>query len=311
MSWLPSSWLDTNWFVEPWQHTFMQHAFGAIILVGIISGVTGVFVTLRGLAFFGDALAHAVFPGIVIAHLVGGNVLVGALVAAVVVALGIGAIGQSGRVSNDTAIGILFAGGFALGVALLATERSYTRDLTAFLLGSILGVTRQDLLLTGGIGALVLATMFWFRRELTTIAFDRVFAQAKGINVWLFDQLFLVLLALAIVVSLQTVGNVLVLAMLVTPAATARLLSDRLRVMVALAALIGAACGVAGLYLSYYRSVPSGASVVLVTVGVFGVVYLFAPRTGVVSARLARRVHYGHPERDAFARQPEAEHVPR
>jgi manganese/iron transport system permease protein len=305
------SWLDTSWLVEPWQHSFMQHAFAAIILVGVISGVTGVFVTLRGLAFFGDALAHAVFPGIVIAHLIGGNVLVGALVAAVVVALGIGAIGQSGRVSNDTAIGILFAGGFALGVALLATERSYTRDLTAFLLGSILGVTRQDLLLTGGIGAFVLATMFWFRRELTMIAFDRVFAQAKGINVWLFDQLFLVLLALAIVVSLQTVGNVLVLAMLVTPAATARLLSDRLRVMVALAALIGAACGVAGLYLSYYRSVPSGASVVLVTVGVFGIVYLFAPRTGVISGRLARRVHYPHPERDAFTHQPEAEGAPR
>ena len=288
----------------------MQHAFAAIVLVGIISGVTGVFVTLRGLAFFGDALAHAVFPGIVVAHLAGGNVLVGALVAAVVVALGIGAIGQSGRVSNDTAIGILFAGGFALGVALLATERSYTRDLTAFLLGSILGVTRNDLLLTGGIGALVLATMFWFRRELTTIAFDRVFARAKGINVWAFDQLFLVLLALAIVVSLQTVGNVLVLAMLVTPAATARLLSDRLRVMVAQSAVIGALCGVAGLYLSYYRSVPSGASVVLVTVGVFGVVYLFAPRTGVISARLARRVHYGHPERDAFAPRPETDRSP-
>jgi len=305
------NWLQLSWLTEPWQHTFMQHAFGAIILVGVISGVTGVFVTLRGLAFFGDALAHAVFPGIVIAHLVGGNVLIGALVAAVLVSLGIGAIGQSGRVSNDTAIGILFAGGFALGVALLASERSYTRDLTAFLLGSILGVTRQDLLLTAGIGVLVLGTMFWFRRELTTVAFDRVFAQAKGINVWLFDQLFLVLLALAIVVSLQTVGNVLVLAMLVTPAATARLLTDRLRVMIGLAALIGAACGVAGLYFSYYRSVPSGASVVLVTVGVFGLVYLFAPRTGVVSSRLARRVHYGHPERDAFAHQPEAEQASR
>lgn len=290
-----------SWLVEPWQHTFMQHAFGAILLVGVISGVTGVFVTLRGLAFLGDALAHAVFPGIVVAYLLGGNVLLGALIAAVVVALGIGAIGQSGRLSNDTAIGILFAGGFALGVALLSTQRSSTRDLTAFLLGSILAVTREDLLLTAGIAALVLAAIFWFRRELTVIAFDRGFAHARGLNVWLFDQLFLVLLALSIVVSLQTVGNILVLAMLVTPAATARLLTERLRVMVVLSALLGAACGTAGLYLSYYRGMASGASVVLVTVGVFGLVYLFAPSTGVITSRVARRIHHGHPERDTFA----------
>ncbi len=296
-----------SWLVEPWQHAFMQHAFGAIILVGVISGVAGVFVTLRGLAFFGDALAHAVFPGIVIAHLLGGNVLIGALVAAIVVAFGVGAISQSGRVSNDTAIGILFAGGFAFGVALLSSERSYTRDLTAFLLGSILGVTRQDLAMTAGIGAVVLLTILWFRRELVVVAFDRTLAQANGINVWLFDQLFLVLLALAIVVSLQTVGNVLVLAMLVTPAATARLLTERLRTMVMLSALIGAVCGVAGLYISFYRGVASGASVVLVTVGVFGIVYLFAPGTGVITARIARRVHYGHPERDAFPDQPETD----
>ena len=300
-----------SWLVEPWQYSFMQHAFGAIILVGVISGVAGVFVTLRGLAFFGDALAHAVFPGIVIAHILGGNVRVGALVAAIVVAFGIGAVGQSARLSNDTAIGILFAGGFALGVALLSTQRSYTSDLTAFLLGSILGVTRQDLALTAGIGAVVLATILWFRRELVVVAFDRTLARASGINVWLFDQLFLVLLALAVVVSLQTVGNVLVLAMLVTPAATARLLTERLRVMVVLSAAIGAVCGVVGLYLSYYRGVASGASVVLVTVGVFGLVYLFAPGTGVVTARVVRRVHHGHPERDVFADPPETGPAPR
>ena len=290
-----------EWLLDPLSRTFMQHAFGAIVLVGLICGVTGVFVTLRGLAFMGDALAHAIFPGVVIAFLLGGNFLVGALVAAVLVSLGIGAVSQSGRLSNDTAIGVFFAGAFALGIALISAQRTYTRDLASFLLGSILGVSRDDLLLTGGVGLAVLATMLLFRRELTLVAFDRTFAQASGLNLWAYDQLFLVLLALTIVVSLQTVGNVLVLAMLVTPAATARLLTDRLAVMTLLSALLGAGSGVAGLYVSYHVGIASGASVVLVATALFGVAYLFAPRTGVVTTRLARRLHFGHPERDVFA----------
>ena len=287
--------------VEPLRHAFMQHALVAIVLVGVICGVTGTFVTLRGLAFMGDALAHAIFPGVVIAFLLGGNFLIGALVAAVLVSLGIGAVGQSGRLSNDTAIGVLFAGAFAIGVALISAQRTYTRDVAGFLFGSILGVSRTDLLLTGGVGVLVLLAMLLFRRELTTVAFDRVFAQAAGLNLWAWDQLFLVLLSLSIVVSLQTVGNVLVLAMLVTPAATARLLSDRLPVTVLVAALLGAASGVAGLYLSYHVGIASGASVVLVATGLFALAFLFAPRTGVVTVRVARRLHFPHPERDAFA----------
>ena len=242
-----SGWLDS--LLDPLGHAFMQHAFVAIVLVGVICGATGTFVALRGLAFMGDALAHAIFPGVVIAFVLGGNVLIGALVAAVVVSLAIGAVGQSGRLTNDTAIGVFFAGAFALGVALISAERTYARDLTGFLLGSILGVSRSDLVLTGLVGAFVLLTMLLFRRELVAVAFDRTFAQAAGLNLWAYDQLFLVLLSLAIVVSLQTVGNVLVLAMLVTPAATARMLTDRLGTTVVLAALIGAGGGVAGLYL--------------------------------------------------------------
>jgi ABC-type Mn2+/Zn2+ transport system permease subunit len=150
------------------------------------------------------------------------------------------------------------------------------------------------------VGAGVLVTIGLFRRELTIVAFDRVFASANGINVWLFDQLFLVLLSLTIVISLQTVGNVLVLAMLITPAATARLLTDRLRVMVLLAALIGASSGVAGLYASYHFAIASGASVVLVATAIFTVVYLFAPRSGIITVAIRRRLHYPHPERDVF-----------
>jgi ABC-type Mn2+/Zn2+ transport system permease subunit len=293
-----------DWLLDPLAHTFMQNAFVAIALVGVICGVTGTFVTLRGLAFLGDALAHAIFPGVVIAFLLGGPVLIGALVAAVVVSLGIGAIGQSGRLTNDTAIGVLFAGAFAFGIALISAERTYTRDLTGFLLGSILGVSRDDLWLTAGVGVLVLATMLLFRRELVAVAFDRSFARASGLNVWAYDQLFLLLLSLAIVTSLQTVGNVLVLAMLVTPAATARLLTDRLRAMTVLSAAIGALSGVVGLYLSYHFGIASGASVVLVATTCFGLVYLFAPRTGALTARLAHALHFGHPERDTFRAEP-------
>jgi manganese/iron transport system permease protein len=290
-----------SWLTEPWSHVFMQHAFLAIILVGLICGVIGVFVILRGLAFLGDALAHAIFPGVVIAFILGGNYLIGALVAAVIVSFGIGAISQSARLSNDTAIGVIFAGGFALGVALLSTQRSYARDLNSFLFGSILSVKRDDLILTGLVGIVVLLVVFWYRREFTSIAFDRSYAQSMGINLWAFDQLFLIGLAMAIVISLQTVGNVLVLAMLVTPAATARMLTDRLKVMVLLSAMIGMSCGVLGLYLSYYQGVPSGAGVVLVATGVFLVVFLFAPGSGAVTSRVRRRLHHGHPERDQFA----------
>jgi len=293
-----------DWLVDPLQYTFMQHAFIAIVLVGVICGVTGTFVTLRGLAFMGDALSHAIFPGVVIAFVLGGNFLVGAMIAAIVVSLGIGLISQSNRLTNDTAIGVLFAGGFALGIALISAQRTYVRDLSTFLLGSILGVSRSDLMLTGAFGAVVLGTIAIFRRELTIIAFDRTFAQATGINLWAFDQLFLIVLSLAIVVSLQTVGNILVLAMLVTPAATARLLTDRFKVMVALSASIGAVSGVVGLYLSYHLSIASGASVVLVATGIFAIVFLFAPRTGVVTVAISRRLHYAHPERDDFSTEP-------
>jgi manganese/iron transport system permease protein len=289
-----------DWLAEPLRHGFMQHAMAAIVVVGVICGVTGTFVTLRGLAFMGDALAHAIFPGVVIAFVLGGNYLVGALVAATLVSLGIGAISQSGRLSNDTAIGVLFAGAFALGVAIISAQRTYARDVTTFLFGSILGVSGDDLLLSVVIGALVLLTMLLFRRELVTVAFDRTFAAAQGMNLWRWDQLFLLLLSLAIVVSLQTVGNILVLAMLVTPAATARLLTDKLPTTIVLAAAIGALSGVAGLYLSFYAGVASGASVVLVATALFALALLFAPRSGLVTTRVARRLHFPHPERDAF-----------
>jgi len=262
-----------DWFTRPWERMFMQHAFLAIVIVGIVCGVIGCFVVLRGMAFVGDAFAHAVFPGVVIAFLLGGSIFIGALLAAIVVSLMIGWLSQTERLREDTAIGVMFAGAFALGIALISTSRSYTRDLTSFLLGNILGVSRSDLLLTAAIGVFVLSVLAIFRRELVLITFDRTLAASLGVHVWRFDQLFLVLLALAIVTALQTVGNILVLAMLVTPAATARLVADRLPGMLVLSATIGALSGVGGLYLSYYRNVASGAAVVLVATAVFFIVW--------------------------------------
>ncbi|MGH2616126.1 MAG: metal ABC transporter permease [Thermomicrobiales bacterium] len=287
--------------LEPFAHGFMQNAFAAIVLVGVICGVMGIFVTLRGLAFMGDAIAHAVFPGVVISYIFGGSYLVGAIVAATIVSIAIGFVTQSGLLRNDTAIGVFFVGAFALGVAIISTQRSYARDVTNLLFGSILGVSRSDLVLTALVGGGVLLTLWLCRREVVAISFDRTYAQSQGLHLWRWDQLFLLLLALTIVISLQTVGNVLVLAMLVTPAATARLLSVRLGPMIAISAFIGALSGVAGLYVSYFWGISSGASIVLVATAVFIVVFLFAPRTGAITARVARRLHFEHPERDQFA----------
>jgi ABC-type Mn2+/Zn2+ transport system permease subunit len=292
---MPLMFAPLDWLTRPWEYVFMQHAFLAIVVVGIVCGVMGSFVVLRGMAFVGDAFAHAVFPGVVIAFLAGGSIFLGALVAAVVVSLLIGLISQSGRLREDAAIGVMFAGAFALGIALISSTNSYSRDLASFLLGNILGVSRNDLLLTAATGALVLATLAIFRRELVLITFDRTLAASLGVHLWRFDQLFLVLLALAIVTALQTVGNVLVLAMLVTPAATARLVCDRLRSMVLLSAGIGALSGVVGLYLSYYWSVASGAAVVLVATALFFVVWSVVQLERPLRGFARRRLHRSEP----------------
>lgn len=265
-----------GWITEPWQLVFMQHAFLAIMIVGLVCGVVGAFVVLRGMAFVGDAFAHAVFPGIVIAFLLGSSIFIGALVAAAVVSLGIGILSQSERLHEDTAIGVMFAGAFALGIALISSTRSYSRDLTSFLLGNILGVSQTDLLLTAAIAVVVLAVLLIFRREIVLITFDRTLATSLGVHLWRYDQLFLILLALAIVTALQTVGNILVLAMLITPAATARLVADRLPPMLVLSAGIGVVSGICGLYISYYWNVASGAAIVLVATAIFFVVWTFA-----------------------------------
>ena len=278
-----------HWLTEPFTLQFMQRALAASLIVGVVCSVLGCFVVLRAMAFLGDALAHAVLPGVAIAYLLGANILAGALVAALVVAAGIGLFSRRGAVKEDTAIGILFAAALALGVVLISTVRSYATDLTHILFGNVLGVSPGDLWLTGALAVGVLATILLLYKELLLASVDPVLAHTLGRRPELLRFVMLVLLALTVVVSLQTVGVGLVAAMLVTPAATAYLLTRRLSSMMALAAVIGAASSVTGLYVSYYLNVASGAAVVLTATAAFLVAFVAAPGRGVLARRAAMR----------------------
>jgi len=257
----------------PLHYAFMVRGLVAAVLVGIVCAVIGTYVVLRGMAFFGDALAHSILPGIAVGYLVGGGardpLFWWALLTAVGSALGIGAISRSTKIKEDTAIGIIFAGMFALGVALISTVRSYTVDLAHFLFGDVLGVRTADLWLIGVFGGLILLAVLAFYKEFLVLSFDPILAATLRLPVKLLDFLLMILIAVAVVVSLQTVGVALMVAMLVTPAATAFLLTRRLPVMMVLAATIASASGVIGLYLSFYLSIASGAAIVLTCTIIF------------------------------------------
>ncbi len=271
-----------DWLSEPFTLLFMQRALAASLIVGVVCSVLGCFVVLRSMAFLGDALAHAILPGIAIAYLLGANLAAGALVAALVVAFGIGFFSRGGTIREDTAIGILFAAALSLGVLLISTTGSYATDLTHILFGNVLGVSAGDLWLTAALATVVLVVLLALYKEFVLAAFDPVLAHTLGRRPELMRGLMLVLLALTIVVSLQTVGVGLVAAMLVTPAATASLLTRRLPAMMAVAAAIGAASSLVGLYLSYYLDVASGAAIVLTATALFVLAFLFAPHRGLV-----------------------------
>jgi manganese/iron transport system permease protein len=278
-----------QWLVEPFAHTFMQRALIEVILMGAVTGAIGTYVVLRGLSFIGDALSHAIFPGVVIAFLLGRSVFLGALAFGLLTSVSIVVLATTRRVKEDSAIGVLFAGSFALGVVLISTTRNYSRDLAAFLFGNILGVTTTDIALSAAVGGLVLLLLVLLHKELLLVAFDREAAQAMGVPVFWVNLFLLAMISLTIVVSLSAVGNILVVAMLVTPAAAARLLTDRLPVMIGLSAAIGAMSGVVGLVISYHANVAAGGTIVLVATVLFGLVWLLAPSHGLIASILARR----------------------
>lgn len=270
-----------EWLMEPMQAAFMQRALIAVVLVGAVCAVVGTYVVLRGMAFLGDALSHAILPGVAIGYLVHGPshaaLFWWSLATALATSLGIGAVSRRTQLKEDTAIGIIFAGMFALGIALISTMRSYATDLTHILFGNVLAVTERDLWLIAGFGGFAVLMVFLFHKELLVVSFDPVLAATLRLPAAALHYLLLVLIAIAIVVALQAVGVALMLAMLVTPPATAYLLARRLRTMIPLAAGLGAFSGVSGLYLSYYLGMASGAAIVLVSTGLFLVALVFKP----------------------------------
>jgi manganese/iron transport system permease protein len=268
--------------LEPLRYPFMVRGLLASLMVGTLCAVVGTYVVLRGMAFFGDALAHAILPGVAIAFLLEINLFWGALVMGLVTALGIGYLSRQGEIKEDTAIGVIFAASFALGVALLSTVQTYSVDLTHILFGNVLGVSNTDLWLTAGLGVLALLIVVLLYKELLVISFDPILAATLRLPLNVLNYLLLVLIALTVVVSLQTVGVALMVAMLVTPAATAYLLTRRLWHMMIVGAVVGAVSSAAGLYLSFYANVASGAAVVLVCTAFFILAFFFAPQRGMV-----------------------------
>lgn len=264
--------------LEPLTFQFFQRALLASVLAGTVCAVVGSYVVLKGLAFIGDAIAHAAFPGVVVAYMVGAPYAIGGGIAAFLTAISIGWITKRSELRVDTAIGVVFAGAFALGIFLYSTINGFVGDLFGFLVGNVLAIGTDDLIGLIVLGAIVLGTVAVLWKELLYSTFDPLGATASGLPVNALEYLFLGLVAMTIVISLQAVGIILVVAMLVTPAATAQLLTVRFSRMIVLATLVGALTSIAGLYLSYWFNVASGATIVLVQTGTF-LVTLVATRS--------------------------------
>ncbi|MET3576595.1 metal ABC transporter permease [Bhargavaea ullalensis] len=260
---------------------FLQKAMFTSVMVGIICGVIGCFIVLRGMSLMGDAISHAVLPGVAISYMLGVNYFYGAVVAGVLTSVGIGFVSEKSRIKNDSAIGIIFSAFFALGIILMAKAASSV-DLTSILFGNVLAVRSADMWTTLVIGAIVLITVIVFYKELLVTTFDPTLAATFGLPNRLIHYAIMVLLTLVTVASLRTVGIILVVAMLITPASTAYLLTDRLPVMIGLSALFGALSAVIGLYVSFNYNLSSGAVIVLAATALFLLALFFSPKQGLL-----------------------------
>jgi len=263
------------------QYGFLQKALITSVMVGIISGVIGCFIILRGMALMGDAISHAVLPGVAISFMLGINFFIGAVITGILTAIGIGFINQNSRVKNDSAIGIMFTAAFAAGIILITFLKSST-DLYHILFGNVLAVRPSDMWMTLIVGIFVLLSVFIFYKELLVSSFDPIMAQAYGLPTKMIHYFLMVLLTLVTVASLQTVGIILVVAMLITPASTAYLLTDRLSVMIFISATCGSISAIIGLYLSFTYNLASGATIVLVATALFFTAFIFSPKQGLL-----------------------------
>jgi manganese/iron transport system permease protein len=268
---------------------FLVKALVVAVASSLVCGIVGAHVVLRGMAFIGDAVAHAVFPGLAIAFVLNGSLVVGGAIAGVVTSVLVAVIAQNRRLKEDSVIGILFAAAFALGIVVISRAPGYAGSLQQFLFGSITGIPDSDVVTVLVGGAVIVVVLLLLNKEFVAVGLDRESARALGLRVFALDLVLYVLVTLAVVLSVQTIGNVLVLALLVTPAATARLLTDRLGVMMLLAPLFGSLSALVGLYLSWSVDLPVGGTIVLVATGFFVVAWVASPRHGLVAKAGARR----------------------
>ncbi len=266
----------------------MQRAFLAASLAAVVCAAVGTFVVLKGLAFMGDAVAHSSLAGMALVYALGGSILLGALAWVVPASLVITYVSRRANVMLDTSIGIIYAGGFALGIIILSQVSNYTVDLFGFLFGNVLGATWGDIIIIGAVAAAVLLVMAILYKELIFTSYDSTMAEVSGVPVRLVQYLMPLLIGVTTVVALKTVGIVLVLALLVTPAATARLLVRRLPLMMATSVLVALAATVVGLYLSFHLDLASGPTIVLVATGIFALALVVSPSRGVVWRRRSR-----------------------
>lgn len=282
-----------EWFIEPLNYRFMQRALLASILVGVICGTIGCYIILRRMAFIGDALSHAVLPGVVIGFMIAGKgnitLFIGAVISGLLTALLIGFVNRNSRIKEDTAIGVIFIGFFALGVLLISRLRAVHLDLQHFLFGDPLGVSTADLYMSAVIGVLVLLFILLFYKQLLLTSFDPTMAMAIGMPTGLIHYLLMGVLSMTIVASLQAVGIILVVAMLITPGATAYLITDRMNKMLILSAFFGALSAILGLYISYWLNYSSGSAMVLVATAIFLGVLIFSPRRGILIREIWQR----------------------
>lgn len=277
-----------EFFHDLMNYAFLQKAFITSVMVGIICGVIGSFIVLRGMALMGDAISHAVLPGVAISYMLSINYFYGAVLTGVLTAFGIGAISQNSRIKSDSAIGIVFSAFFALGIILITKARSAT-DLTQILFGNVLSVRDSDMWITLVIGAVVIGTVALFFKELLISSFDETMAAAYGLNTRFIHYAIMFLLTLVTVASLQTVGVILVVSMLITPASAAYLLTNRLSTMVFLASFFGALSAVIGLYFSFLYNMPSGPVIALATTSIFVIAFLFSPQQGLITQMFKTR----------------------
>ncbi|MEO1621400.1 MAG: metal ABC transporter permease [Cyanobacteria bacterium J06632_3] len=280
-----------NWLIEPFQLAFMVRALWVSAFVGLVCAVLSCYITLKGWSLMGDAVSHAVVPGVVVAYALGLPFALGAFVFGFGATVAIGYVKAQTRLKEDAVIGVIFTGFFAFGL-VLATKIPSNIDLFHILFGNVLGISQQDIYQTLAAGLLTLGIILLRRKDLLLFCFDPNHAKAIGLNTQVMYYTLLSVLALTIVTALQTAGIVLVVAMLVTPGATAYLMSDRFDHMLIISVAVSVLSCLLGTYASYHLDASTGGCIVVLMTILFVLAMLFSPKYGIVSQRLRRMSHH-------------------